>query len=224
LLLAYWVNGMRDIVFLVADGEMEATVVGFFENPAYEHRLGCRRFEFDSKQDLAKHPRKDPGVYQDGHIYLKGYLATHQFAVVMLDAQFGGAPAPAEIKAQIQNNMILAGWPEDCFIVMVINPELEVLMWQQDTQGIEHIIDYPGQQGSLRQWLDVRHLWPEDAPKPPDPKAAIDLIRSQSWGRKKTHSQIYKRVAKDVSFKSCQDQAFLDLWRQLQNWYPVEWA
>ena len=34
---------MRDIVFLVADGEMQATVEGFFENDAYYKRLNCER-------------------------------------------------------------------------------------------------------------------------------------------------------------------------------------
>ena len=79
---------MRDIVFLVADGEMQATVEGFFENQAFDARLQCARFEFDTKQDLIKHPRKDPGVYQDGHNLLKSYVDTHNYAVVMVDFAF----------------------------------------------------------------------------------------------------------------------------------------
>lgn len=217
---------MRDIVFLVADGEMEETVKGFFENAAYERRLECDRFEFDAIKDLFNHPHKDPGVYGEAHNFLKLYIDTHQHAVVMLDFDFNDNLHNKnydEFCQEIIGNMVSAGWPEDRFYVMVINPELEMLMWQENTQGIESIINYPGQQGSLRQWLSEHNLWPDDAPKPPDPKAAIDKVRNQCWGRKKTHSQIFKRIAKDVSFRGCQDQAFVGLWRQLQTWYPVEW-
>lgn len=212
---------MRDIVFLVADGEMQATVEGFFENDAYDKRLNCERFEFNSKLDLVKHPQKDPGVFQTGHYFIKGYLQTHSYAVIMLDAQFGGAPEALIMRQKIKDNMIKSGWLEEQFYIMVIDPELEVLMWQEDTRGIEQIINYPGEPGALKQWLNERNLWPEDLPKPPDPKAAIDKIRGQSWGRKKTHSQNFKRVASEVSFKKCQDEAFVGLWQQLMDWYPV---
>ena len=217
---------MRDIVFLVADGQMEETVKGFFENPAYERRLECKRFEFDARQDLLNHPGKDPGVYSGAHKFLKLYLHTHQHAVVMLDFDFNDNLQNKdydELCKEINENMVSVGWPEDRFFVMAINPELEVLMWQQNTQGIELIIDYPGQQGSLRKWLGDCNLWPNDAPKPPDPKAAIDKVRSQSWGQMKTRSQIFKHIAKNVSFRDCQDQAFVGLWRQFQAWYPVVW-
>lgn len=215
---------MRDIIFLVADGEMEATVQGFFENEAYHQRLQCAQFDFDPKKDLIKHPKKDPGVYQDGHHYLKLYRETHRFAVVMLDFAFNDNLQNKDYQEfcqEIHQKMLGAGWPQDSFVVMVINPELEVLMWQSNTQGIEHIVDYQGPQGGLKTWLEHQGLWPADSPKPPDPKAAIDKVRGKNWGRRKTHSQIYKRVAKEVSFRNCQDASFLGLWEQIKQWYPV---
>lgn len=57
--------------------------------------------------------------------------------------------------------------------------------------------------------------------KPADPKPAIDAVRSQNWGRKKTHSQLFKRIAKEVSFKGCQDESLIGLLQQIQGWYPV---
>jgi len=60
--------------------------------------------------------------------------------------------------------------------------------------------------------------------KPTGPKAAIDAVRSQNWGRKKTHSQLFKRIAKDVSFRGCADESFNGLLQQIQAWYPQEWA
>jgi len=218
---------MRDIVFLVADGEMRRTVEGFFEHPAYERRLECNRFEFDPKQDLFDHPGKDPGVYDEAHTFLKLYQATHRYAVVMLDFAFNDnleSRDVDEFREEIKQNLISSGWAEEQVHVMIINPELEVLMWQENTQGIEGIIGYPDQQGSLRAWLKDKGLWPEDMPKPPDPKQAIDVVRGQGWGKKKTHSQIFKKVAANVTFRNCEDQAFVGLWQQLQTWYPLEWT
>lgn len=214
----------RDIVFLVADGEMEETVKGFFENPAYEQRLQCNRFEFDPRQDLFAHPGKDPGVYQDAHHFLKLYLDRHEYAVVMLDFDFNDNLNNKDIdefRQEISERMLSVGWPEQRFHVMVINPELEVLMWKEDTRGIEQALDYRGEQGSLRAWLRDRGLWNEGMKKPPDPKKALDTIRTQNPGRSRAHSQIFKRIARDVSFQHCQDPVFVGLRQQLQHWYPV---
>lgn len=220
---------MRDIVFLVADGEMQATVEGFFENPAFDTRLQCSRFEFDTKQDLIKHPRKDPGVYQDGHNLLKSYIATHDYAVVMIDFAFNDNLRTMNYQQfceTIKANMRAAGWPDERFFVMAINPELEVLMWQADTSRIEQIFDYPREREgiSLRDWLQRRGLWNAEELKPFDPKSAINIASSQSWGRKKTHSQLFKRIAKDVSFRGCEDESFNGLLHQIQAWYPRVYA
>ncbi|MDV5079488.1 hypothetical protein DA096_25080 [Vibrio rotiferianus] len=57
-----------------------------------------------------------------------------------------------------------------------------------------------------------------------DPKAAIDAVRGQNWGRKKTHSQLFKRIAKDVSFRGCEDESFNGLLQQIKAWYPRVYA
>jgi hypothetical protein len=218
---------MRDVVFLVADGEMRRTVEGFFENDAYDKRLQCGRFDFVPKLDLFYHPGKDAGVHADAHKFLSLYQRSHSNAVVMLDFAFNDnltTKKVNDLQEEIMQNLVGSGWAEECVHVMVINPELEVLMWQEDTQGIEAIIEYPRKTPSLRDWLKDRGLWDEGLPKPSDPKAAIDLIRKQSWGKKKTHSQIFKRVANGVSFKNCQDPAFTGLWAQLQSWYPETYS
>ncbi|MCJ0817269.1 hypothetical protein [Vibrio vulnificus] len=60
--------------------------------------------------------------------------------------------------------------------------------------------------------------------EPTDPKAAIDAVRGQNWGRKKTHSQLFKRIAKDVSFRVCEDESFNGLLQQIKAWYPRVYA
>ncbi len=203
---------------------MEETVKGFFSNPAYDRRLGCGKFNFNSIEDLKTHPGKDPGVLADAHNVLKLFLDTHKYAVVMLDFQFNNnfeETTVDNLRHEIEGKMLSVGWPKERFHVMVIDPELEVLMWQEDTRGIEQAIDYRWDQGSLRGWLNDHDLWDKGLPKPPDPKSALDIIRSANPGKNRTHSQIFRRVASEVSFRDCQDPAFMGLWQQLQDWFPV---
>ncbi|PMH08663.1 methylation-associated defense system protein MAD4 [Vibrio lentus] len=217
---------MRDIVFLVADGQMEQTVKGFFDNPAYERRLQCNRFEFNAQEDLFTHPGNDPGVFNEAHQFLNLYSDSHRYAVIMLDFNFNDNLKVKDIdqfRQELSLRMQEAGWPKERFYIMAINPELEVLMWQEDTRGLERILGYAGQEGSLRQWLADKGLWPTDVLKPPEPKKAIDFVRAQSWGPSITRPQIFKAVAKNVSFRRCQDDSFVGLWQQLQVWYPVQY-
>ncbi|MBF4312521.1 hypothetical protein EAY03_22385, partial [Vibrio anguillarum] len=93
-----------------------------------------------------------------------------------------------------------------------------------DTRRIESVFDYPGASGSLRAWLQERNLWDAGDLKPADPKAAIDAVSGQNWGRKKTHSQLFKRIAKEVSFRGCADESFNGLLQQIQTWYPRIYA
>lgn len=60
--------------------------------------------------------------------------------------------------------------------------------------------------------------------EPTDPKAAFDEVRGQNWGRKKPHSQLFKRIAKDVSFRGCEDESFNGLLQQIKAWYPRVYA
>lgn len=57
---------------------------------------------------------------------------------------------------------------------------------------------------------------------PVDPKSVIDALKVQNRGRNKTHSQLYKRIAKDVFSKDCAVDSFNSLLQRIQIWYPVE--
>ncbi|MEN8217565.1 MAG: hypothetical protein ABFS56_14585 [Pseudomonadota bacterium] len=68
--------------------------------------------------------------------------------------------------------MELVGWEKDRFVVIVIDPELEAWMWQ-DNPHIAKAFGF-NKSSSLRDWLCSQGLWPLDSPKPPDPKLAFE--------------------------------------------------
>lgn len=52
-------------------------------------------------------------------------------------------------------------------------------------------------------------------------KSVIDAVRAQNRWRNKVHSQLYKRITKDVSSKDCANELFNSLFQRIQVWYPV---
>src|SRR5215472_8304852 len=112
---------MRDIIFLLADGGMEQVLRGFLGRDHFYRSLGCGKFEFDPAQDVIVAPTRDSGVYGTAHELLRPYLATHQRAVVMVDADWDGSPGAIAIREHVGTGLA-AGWT--AFAVVVIEPEL----------------------------------------------------------------------------------------------------
>ncbi|MGR5433203.1 methylation-associated defense system protein MAD4 [Vibrio owensii] len=215
---------MRDLVCLVADNEMEAAVRGFFDNPAHGARLGCRDFSFNPQGDLIKHPRHDAGVCNDGHNMLKLYLATHQHALIMLDKECELGLSADQMRQRIQDNMVSVGWPVERFHIFVIDPELEVLAWQENTCALERAVGYREAEGTLRQWISAQGYWPQGEECPQDPKAALDhTIHSNVTGRRKARSVVFRSFAENVSLRHCTNNGFGVLRTCLQGWFMQEW-
>ena len=216
---------MKHMVVMVADSEMEAAVNGFFKNPAYHTKLGCKAFDFNSQGDLVK-LKNDPEVFHNGHEYLRGYVESHQYALVMLDKECGMTHSAEEMAQHITDNLLSVGWSEDRIHVMVIDPELEVLLWQEDTRRLEEAVGCTLAAGGLRQWLIDHKHWPAGTPAPVDPKAAIDAVIGCSAIRRKnkSHARVYGKFAEIVSLRHCTNGTFGALQGQVQAWFPAEWA
>jgi hypothetical protein len=160
----------RDVVFLVADGGMEQMLRGFLGRPQFHRGLRCGAFAFDPAEDVFVAPAKDPGVYGTAHKLLEPFQERHYRAVVMLDAEWEGSPGAVAIREHIAGQLV-ASWSE--FAVVVIDPELEAWIWQDNP----HIAKVFGCPDDFRKILAASGHWPEDALKPPDPKAALDHLR-----------------------------------------------
>jgi hypothetical protein len=208
----------RELVILVADGTMRAVFAAFFERQ-FHHVLSCAPFDFNPRLDLFNNPlEKDGGVHRRCHEILRPYLNTHRRALVVLDQQFGGERPAEEVRVEIEHRLNANGWAGRA-TAAVIEPELEVLLWQ-DNVNVERALRHQG--GSLRQLLAADGRWPEGAPKPPAPKEVIQtLIRANRAGPPVV---VYSQIAKAVSTAGCADPAFHRVRDALRAWFPSEVA
>lgn len=212
---------MRDCIFLVADKNMQAAFEGFLTRQAFHLSLGCGTFDFDPRQDLrVAAGDNDPGLYTRGHELLRPFQATHRRAVVVLDAEWDGSPGADEITEHLSGQIAATGWEPDLFAVIVIDPELENWIWQQN----DHVAKGLG--FSDRQALmadpDLQQAWPAEQAKPASPKETLEtLLRKRRIPRS---SAIYRRITSQTSIKHCQDAAFQALVEVLQRWFPPEFV
>ena len=205
---------MTDCIFLLADGQMEAVFRGFLERSDFDKRLHVSAFTFET----AVAPNKDPGVYNDADIILRPYQKTHRFAVVVLDNDWEGSPGIAMMQAKIAEKLLLSGWEQERFEIIVINPELENWIWQ-DSPHIAEVFRFK-LHASLREWLREQHLWESGDPKPARPKEAVEKTLRAT--RTPVSGDLYRRITARVGIRNCLDPAFQTLCAALQLWFPPQ--
>ncbi|WP_316186463.1 methylation-associated defense system protein MAD4 [Bradyrhizobium sp. SZCCHNRI2014] len=206
----------RELIILVADGTMAAVLRAFFERQ-FHHALACASFDFDPTSDIVYDPlNTDGGVHRRCHDILRPYLNTHRRAIVVLDQQFGAERPAGEVRDDIEQRLNVNGW-EGRATAVVIDPELEVLLWQ-DNPHVERALRHTGP--SLRQLLAEDGRWPLDAAKPLAPKEVIQaLIRANRAG---PPIVVYSQIARAVSTAGCVDPAFHCVRDTLRAWFPAE--
>lgn len=209
---------MRELVILVADSTMRSVFSAFFERE-FHYSLDCAPFDFNPRLDLFHDPlNTDGGVHKRCHDILRRYLTTHRRALVVLDQQFGGERPADEVRNEIERQLNANGWGGRAAAV-VIEPELEVLLWQ-DNIHVERALCHTGE--SLRQLLAKDGRWPNSAAKPPAPKELIQaLIRTNRAG---PPAVVYSQIARQVSTRGCMDPAFHRIRDTLRAWFPAEGA
>jgi len=212
---------VRDCFFLLADKDMKFALKGLFERPAAHRSIGCAPFAFDIEKDCLVAGNHDPDIYRKSAGYALPIQRSHRHLVVMLDSTWGGSPGPDVISQQITTDLGRSGWPEDNVVVIVIDPELEVWVWQ-DRPHVEEALAFDRVRfsaPSLRAWLAERGLWPQDEMKPSHPKKAFtEALARASRPRSST---IYEKIASRVSLQHCTDPAFTMLCDALRRWFPA---
>ncbi len=213
---------MRDCVFLVADSHMETVFKTFLGLRHRHEKLGTAPFRFDAERDLLL-AGNDPAVYRKGHDFLQSYRRTHRYAVLVLDFQFEHQKKPDEIVAEMTSKMIANGWNAEQIQVVLIQPELEAWLWQ-DNPNIQEVFfrnlsptEKP-KAPALRQWLCDQRLWPMECVKPPDPKTA--MMKAAEEFRAGAPMAVFTEVFRRVSVHGCQDAAFHTLRDALKRWFP----
>src|SRR6266436_3081128 len=198
---------------------MAQVLKSFLFRKYLEDRLGCRSFDFDFQQDVVvdvRNENTDGGIHRRAHMLLRRYTRSHQNAVVMLDKKFGGQLPAAVVREEIRNNLLHNGWSAECVEVVVIDPELEVWLWQRRNPHIARAFRYNGAI-SLEEFLEAEGFWPSAAVKPPKPKDAAHLLLRRY--RAGVPMVVYRLTIEHISVSGCQDPAFSRLVGALRRWF-----
>jgi hypothetical protein len=208
---------VRQCVFLVADKSMSEMLKGLFSRDQFHLSLGCGAFSFDPDQDIwVANGLNDPGLYAKGNELLRGFAQTHQHAVIVADAAWEGSPGKEAMEQRLQEHLEDAGWINGAGCAVVIDPELEMWVWQ-DSPHVCDALGYNGTYGELRMALIQKELWHPTEVKPYKPKEAAEWTLRES--RKPKSSAIYNQVARTVSIHRCTDAGFNALRTALTTWF-----
>ena len=204
---------MKDLCVLTADPSMRAAIrVLLNERQA---SLGIHKIECT----IERHVLGDPGCRLGAADRLRAYAHDHCYALVMFDRDGSGRENEPRLtlQAEVERQLSANGWPGRSKAI-VIDPELEAWIWTTSphTAGVLGWGD-EGNAG-LRNWLQDRHLWPQAAIKPPDPKDAMATAMREK--NKRPTSDVFAELAKKVGIRRCQDAAFIELRETLQAWFP----
>lgn len=198
----------KGLLALVADVQQEKTLATLLHER--QPSLGIRPITFD----IFRHPRNDPGVYHEAAALLAPYVSAYDYALVVLDAAWEGAPGGGVLRQSLMESLQRSGWAPDHYQVVVIDPELEMWVWA----------DSPVTPEVLRTtWADIRALaqrrdyWRAGQAKPHAPKALLEGVLRQQ--RRPRSAAIFQELARRLGLASCTDPAFVLLREKLAEWF-----
>lgn len=200
----------RDLVVLVADRDMEATLEGLL---ARHHALSIPPIQFD----VFPHPGKDSGCRTQGVEFLRSFCRQYRHALLMFDLEGSGrdSKSPDDVEADLDDQLKRNGWDNNAKTILLV-PELEIWIWS-DSPNVDQISGWGHRIPSLRDWLVDEGYLTSKNEKPVRPKEAFRHALREV--RKQPSSALFKQMAEKVSFKNCTDQQFGKLVSTLQSWF-----
>jgi hypothetical protein len=201
----------KDLLVLVADKDMELTLDGLL--PRHQS-LGIRPIDYV----IYRHPERDSGCRTQGVTFLRDFCNQFDHAMLIFDFEGSGGERqlPEQLESELEAELQKNGWDERAS-VLVITPELESWVWSDSTE-VDQVAGWAGRIPSLREWLVEEEFLESRASKPERPKEAFR--HALRHVRKQPSSSLFKKLSERVSFRRCQDRAFLKLKQVLQEWYP----
>lgn len=127
----------QDVVFLVADKDMENALQGLIPRRS----LGIRTISYD----IFIHPQRDPGCWNEAVSFLRSFVNQYDYAIVMFDHEGSGQDTRAvddlqnELEALLEKN----GWNNRARVI-ILEPELEIWVWS-DSPKVDECLGWAGQ-------------------------------------------------------------------------------
>jgi len=199
---------MKDLVVLVADKNMEASVKTLIQK---RHKsLGIRQVQ----ADVFVHPRRDSGVFHEAHIFLQPFRNKYRYALVMFDHEGSGQQnRPAQqLEQRVKQRLEQSGWQGRCEFI-VLEPELEAWVWSSSHHVPKVLGLTPQKMQQILQRFPINHLG-----KPQRPKEAMEECLRQA--KIPRSSSIYAELAETVGLQNCVDPSFVKFRQTLQKWFP----
>ena len=202
---------MKDLVVVVADKNMQQALRGMLDRP---QALGIRQVEMD----IYPHPQRDPACAQRGVAFMVDFSEQYRYGLLMFDHEGCGREQihPQELAEAIDEGFSHSVWRGRAKAIVLV-PELEVWVWS-DSPHVSSIVGWAGSDTQFRSWLIELGYLQEGEAKPARPKEAFEAALRQS--RTPRSSSLYLELAQKVSLRWCTDEAFLELKRILQYWFP----
>lgn len=201
---------LYDLVVLVADNNMQATLKGILGRP---EALGIRPITWE----IFVHPQRDPGCLRHGSSFLSELRGRYSHALLMFDRHGSGREEldRVTIENQVEEHLVNSGWGENAAAIC-LDPELECWVWG-DSPEVAAALGWVNRDRDLRFWLREKGLWMSGRPKPLEPKKALEAVLFEV--RKPRSSAIYGGLAERVSLQRCSDPAFQRLRQVLLTWF-----
>lgn len=207
------VKATIDLIAVVPDADMEATVHALLSRPS---ALGIRPIAFDVK----RHVQRDAGCRSGAHDYLRLWLTTSQYAVVLFDHEGCGRENIARkvVETEVEKRLEANGWRDRCAVI-VIAPELESWVWS-DSPVVDDVLGWSGRIPHLREWVrSETDFWQDRSAKPKRPKEAFHAALQEV--RTPRSSALFSELARQVSVERCIDPSFHKLRDVLRRWFPA---
>jgi len=217
---------MKELLFRVADKCMAESIAGVFDRMAWEHVIGCRRFEFDNRVGSGDikvaSGRNDPGLFSEGCELVRPFFGEYRRVVMIVDEDWKGSPKAEKIEARLRDHLVRAGWSHDDVLPLVVCPEVDVWLWSESPHSAA-ALGWPSW-AELRPALE-REGWirPGQA-KPDQPKEAADWALRHCGHNARRSAALYRQVASKASIKRCEDTSLERLLNALRTWFPQESA
>lgn len=203
----------KDVVFLVADKQMEETIRGLMSR---SRALHIRNLTFE----VYAHPHRDSGCYNEAPAFFHSMQTMYESAIVMFDYHgCGQEERPAqEIEADLEQRLAENGW-QDRSCAIVLNPELEIWVWS-DSPQVDKYLGWADKTPDLRTALRTAKYLEKNSTKPADPKAAVEWALRQVG--KPRSARIFRELAENVSLNRCTDSSFRKFRETLQAWFGAK--
>lgn len=203
---------IKDLVILVADLDIEFALRGVLARP---DDLGiCDGISFD----IYRHVYHDSGCFKDSEHFLRQFLQSHRFALVVFDREGCGQERldRRALESQVEDRLGRNGW-QGRSAAVAIDPELEAWVWAQGPR-VEEVLGWSRRTPGLGRWLrDAGFLNAERQVKPDRPKEALRAALRQAGTP--VSASLFQQLAQSVCFDACRDEAFAKLRATLRDWF-----